>query len=125
MRIANRDSHRIRRMTTADRLALRRLSRTVFGQDHRLELMLAIRDAEDQIVTLSELASTLGLPASSLQRPFHALISSGLLTLLPAEPSRFRYYQANRSAAWDWATELEGLATTELSASANPTRRPT
>lgn len=124
MRIANRDSRIIGTMTTADRLALRGLSRTVFGQDHRLELMLAIRDAEDQIVTLSELASTLGLPTSSLQRPFHALVSAGLLAMLPAEPSRFRYYQANRSAAWDWATELERLALTELSASATPTRRP-
>lgn len=104
-------------MDFKEREALRRLSRTVFGQEHRLELMLAIREAEDQIVTLTELASSLGLSASSLQRPFHALVAGGLLTLLPAEPSRYRYYQANKSAAWDWAVELASIASNATSVS--------
>jgi len=93
-----------------ERKTLRELSRVVFGQDYRLELMLAISSREDQIVTLGDLAKQLGLPPSSIQVPFRALIAANLLSPLPSDDSRRKFYQANRSAAWEWARELERQA---------------
>lgn len=93
-------------MADIDHEALRRLSRVAFGQDYRLELMLAIRAADGQVVTLGELAAQLSLPISSIQKPFHALVGSGLLTYLESGESRRKFYQANKSAAWEWAAEL-------------------
>lgn len=93
-------------MAELDRGALRKLSRIAFGQDYRLELMLAIREADGQVVTLGELASQLAIPVSSIQKPFHALVDAGLLTFLDTGESRRKFYQANKSAAWDWAAEL-------------------
>lgn len=68
--------------------------------------MLAIRDAREEIVTLGELATGLGVPVSSLQKPFHALVRAGLLTPLPSDDSRRKFYGVAKSAAWAWAEEL-------------------
>jgi hypothetical protein len=96
-----------------ERKSLREMSRIVFGQDYRLELMLEICSGDDQIVTLGDLAKQLSLPPSSIQVPFRALIASGLLSPLPSDDSRRKFYQANKSAAWDWAWELAQQVTTK------------
>lgn len=93
--------------------ALRALSKVVFGQEYRLELMLAIigdGDQDDRIVSLGELAAHLGLSPSSIQTSFHNLVDAHLLTPLPAVESKRKYYQANKSAAWEWAIELRARA---------------
>lgn len=95
----------------ADRRAeLRRVSRSAFGQDHRLELMLAIARSEDGIFTLSELVTALEVGASSLQRPLGSLIETALVSPLPSSESRFRHYTRNQSPAWQWAEQLASLA---------------
>ncbi|WP_347346216.1 hypothetical protein [Microbacterium sp.] len=86
--------------------AIRELSRIVFGQDYRLELMLAIRTLQEEVVTLGELAIALRVPVSSLQKPFHSLVRAGLLTPLPSDDSRRKFYGVAKSSAWDWAEEL-------------------
>lgn len=68
--------------------------------------MLAIMEAEDGIFTLTALARLLDIPMSSLQRPVQSLIDTGLVTVLPAIDSKFRYFTRNTSAAWAWAEEL-------------------
>lgn len=88
----------------ADRL--RAVSRSAFGQSHRLELMLAVMESEDGLCTLTELSQCLNVAISSLQRPFQALIDLGLLTALPGAGTRYRYFARNPSSAWQWAAEL-------------------
>ncbi len=97
-------------VTDDRRKAIRALSKTVFGQGYRLELMLAILGDDDQdgrIVSLGELAQQLGLSPSSIQTPFHNLVDAYLLSPLPSGESKRKFYQANKSAAWVWAKELE------------------
>lgn len=95
-------------LTSTDRETLRKLSRIVFGQTHRLELMLAVARSPDGIVSLTELAKALDVSASSLQTPLQSLVQSQLLSPLPAVDSRYRFYSRNPSAAWQWAEELAG-----------------
>jgi DNA-binding IclR family transcriptional regulator len=83
------------------------MSRVIFGQTHRLELMLAVAASPDGIVCLTELAKELEVSVSSLQRPFESLVQSRLLSPLPDADSRFRYYARNPSSAWSWARELK------------------
>lgn len=90
----------------ADRETLRETSRVVFGQTHRLEVMLAVARSDDGIVCLTEVAKVLSVSVSSLQKPFQALIHARLLSPLPDVDSRYRFYARNPSAAWAWAEEL-------------------
>lgn len=85
---------------------IREISKVVFNQTLRLELMLAIASSEDGVVCLTELARQMGVSVSSLQRPFDAIVTAQLLTPLPDSDSRYRYYIRNPSAAWEWASEL-------------------
>lgn len=92
---------------------LRTLSQVAFGQRYRLELMLAVADAKDGIVCLTDLAHTLNVTTSNLQQPLKALVTTGLLSPLPVGDSRRKFYLRNPSAAWAWAHEL-ALASGEL-----------
>jgi hypothetical protein len=98
----------------------RRLSQAAFGQQHRLELMLAIVDSEDGIVTLTELSRKLDVTMSSLQRPMESLIETGLLTALPMSEFRYKHFMRNPSAAWQWAQELAVAAGVDLTDSVIP-----
>jgi DNA-binding IclR family transcriptional regulator len=89
---------------------LREISKSVFGQALRLELMLLVAHSDDGVVCLTELAKSLEVSVSSLQRPFESLIAAKLLSPLPDSDSRFRYYLRNPSAAWEWADELADQA---------------
>lgn len=86
--------------------ALRLVSKVAFGQSHRLELMLAIAQIEDGVCTLSELASVLQVPVSSLQRPFDSLIDLSLVSVVPSGDTKYRHYLRNDGPAWRWADEL-------------------
>lgn len=82
------------------------MSQAAFGQQHRLELMLCIANAEDGIFSLTELAKALDVTMSSLQRPMDSLLATQLISALPDADSKYRYYTRNPSAAWSWAQEL-------------------
>lgn len=101
---------------TDQRDQLRRLSRALFGQKLKLELMLAIANAEDGIVCQTDLAKTLDVTISSLQRPFESLVISQLISPLPDADSKFRYFVRNPSALWAAAIEL-GIQQRQLSSS--------
>jgi DNA-binding transcriptional ArsR family regulator len=85
---------------------LRDVSRAMFGQLYKLELLLAIADAEDGIVCLTELSRSTGVTISSLQRPFESLVDAKLISPLPDADSKFRYYSRNPSALWGFARAL-------------------
>ncbi|WP_308465316.1 hypothetical protein [Rathayibacter soli] len=94
-------------MNEEERLeALRRMSKSAFGQSYRLELMLSIADSEDGFCTLTNLSKTLDVTMSSLQRPFQALVELQLLSPMPDADSKYHHFVRNPSAAWDWAQEL-------------------
>lgn len=97
-------------MATPEMEALRNLSRAAFQQRYRLEVMLAIADSEDGLVSLTDLAATLGLPASNVQGALRSLLDTGLLTELPQGDSRRKFLLRNDSTAWDWARELRVYA---------------
>ena len=93
-------------MLPNNREKLRAVSQAAFGQRYRLELMLAVAEAEDGIVCLTDLARALDVTISNLQHPLRAMVGVGLLSPLPAGDSRRKFYIRNPSAAWDWALEL-------------------
>lgn len=109
-------------MASLDRVVLRDKSQAAFGQRYRLEVMLAVAEAKDGFVSLSELAKQLDIAISNLQGPLKALVSLGLLTPVPHGDSRQRFYLRNPSSAWTWAEELRTHAT--LDEISSPTRAP-
>lgn len=86
--------------------AIRARSRAAFGQQYRLEVMIAIAADADGLVCLTDLGRSLGLSLSNIQGALRSLVEVGLLTELPAGDSRRKFYLRNPSAAWTWATEL-------------------
>lgn len=85
---------------------LRALSRAAFGQTYRLEVMLAVADSEDGLVTLTDLAKALDISTSNVQVALRSLIATGLLSELPRDDNRRKYLIRNPSSAWDWAREM-------------------
>lgn len=91
---------------TIDRKALRRVSKTAFGQSHRLELMLEIDSLEDGIFTMTQVTKSLGVSMSSLQGARDALVELRLISPLPMTDSKFHYYVRNDSRVWAWVREI-------------------
>jgi DNA-binding IclR family transcriptional regulator len=89
---------------------VRAVSEVLFGQRYRLEAMVAIASAEDGLVCLTDLAQQLGIPPSNLQNPLRDLVRCGLLSRLPPDGSKRRYYQRNESLAWAFADEMASHA---------------
>nr|WP_230589291.1 MarR family transcriptional regulator [Mycobacterium kansasii] len=82
------------------------LSEIMFGQRHRLALMVAIAQSDDGIVNPTELAEALGMRAqSSLQAPLKRLVDAGLITRISGIEGRV-YYRREESQAWGFALEL-------------------
>jgi len=99
---------------TAGIEGLRALSRAAFGQTYRLEIMLAITEVEDGLVTLTDLARTLGLSTSNVQAALRSLVATGLLTELPKGDNRRKYLSRNPSPAWDWARQMSGQVSVSI-----------
>jgi predicted transcriptional regulator len=84
---------------------MQRLSKTLFGQRHRLEVMIAIAES-DGLVNPGDLAEQLGFRAqSAVQAPLRDLTDAGLLMRLPTQGGRV-YLQRVESTAWQWSLEL-------------------
>lgn len=84
---------------------MERLSKTVFGQIHRLAVMSWIAQSED-VINPSDLAADLGLPSlSAIQNPLRDLVEAGLILRLPTTAGR-TYYEKVDSSAWSFAEEL-------------------
>ncbi len=86
------------------------MSEVLFGQRYRLEAMVAIASAPDGLVCMIDLAQQLELTPSNLQRPMRDLARCGLLTRLPPDDSKRRYYQRTDSLAWAFAVEIASQA---------------
>ncbi|MFS0701278.1 hypothetical protein AB6N24_15015 [Cellulomonas sp. 179-A 4D5 NHS] len=97
-------------MTEAYEAELRAMSRAAFGQNYRLEVMLAVADAADGLVNLTELARTLDLPTSNVQVPLKSLLTLALISEAPSGDSKRKYYLRNPSHAWAWAREMRAAA---------------
>jgi DNA-binding transcriptional ArsR family regulator len=80
-------------------------SRLLFGQAHRLALMVAIAHAPDGRVNPTDLAIDLGLAQSAFQKPLRDLLEAGLVT----HELEFRrnVYIRQPSKVWNWILELE------------------
>ncbi|WP_165546425.1 MarR family transcriptional regulator [Kribbella soli] len=92
-------------MTFADDDRLQSLSKTLFGQRHRLAVMLAVARG-DGVINPSDLTEQLGFRAqSSVQAPLRDLASAGLITRVPTSSGK-TYYRRNSSLAWAWAEEI-------------------
>jgi hypothetical protein len=89
----------------AESTELRTLSRVLFGQAHRLSVMVGIARSGKEFV-LSDLASSLGFEnLSSIQDPIRDLEASELITRMPKVANKVRF-RRNKSLAWKWAEEL-------------------
>ncbi|EWT03869.1 hypothetical protein N864_17545, partial [Intrasporangium chromatireducens Q5-1] len=94
-------------------------SKMVFGQTHRLAVMLGV-GRSDGIVSAGELAEALGFKAqSSIQDPLRDLERSGLISRLPKVGPKV-FYRRNESLAWEWAEELLRRATSGASTAVAP-----
>lgn len=97
---------------TEDDLRLRRMSKTAFGQELRLAVMLAIKDWNGEPFCLTDVAKSVGVRSpSSIQDPLQALLSMGVIKATSGPlADRRKWYVSNRSAAWQLAEELEARA---------------
>lgn len=77
-----------------------------FGQTYRLEIMLAIADSDDGLVTLTDLAKALDISTSNVQVALRSLVGTGLLSEVPKDDNRRKYLIRNPSAAWEWVREM-------------------
>ena len=86
---------------------LQKLSRTLFGQAHRLAVMTAIARSDGD-VNPGDLAEQLGFRAqSSIQGPMRDLVEAGLISELPEVPGmRRKYYRREESKVWAWIEEV-------------------
>ena len=111
-------------MSLAHQDRLRSLSRHLFGQHLRLEVMIAIAKG-DGLVCLTDLAATLGIAnVSRLQRPLDDLKAAGLLQ--PAELGSMqgrRWFRRVPSKAWEWVIELDHVAPDDAGGPAIPSAR--
>ncbi|SMD27626.1 hypothetical protein [Kibdelosporangium aridum] len=69
-------------MANNERDRSRHVSGVVFGNRHRLELLVALAKAGDDGVCLSQLSDARGVPASVYYAPIRGLISVGLVDKL-------------------------------------------
>lgn len=84
---------------------LRRFSRSLFGQDNRLAVMLIIARTKDPF-TLTDLADGIGAKhTSSVQGPVKVLHGAGLIYDITS-PAKERLYSRSDSTAWAFAEEL-------------------
>lgn len=84
---------------------MRDLSRVLFGQAHRLAVMVGIARGGGEFA-LSDLAVNLGFEnLSSIQDPIRDLEISELITRVPKVANKVRF-RRNKSLAWTWAEEL-------------------
>jgi hypothetical protein len=92
-------------VSEADSEDLRRLSRVLFGQSHRLAVMVGIARGSREFF-LADLADDLGFEnLSSIQDPIRDLETSELITRIPKAAQKVRF-RRNKSLAWKWAEEL-------------------
>lgn len=92
-------------MSLAESNELRELSRVLFGQAHRLSVMVGIARGGREFV-LSKLADELGFEnLSSIQDPIRDLEAAELISRMPKVANKVRF-RRNKSYAWTWAKEL-------------------
>jgi DNA-binding MarR family transcriptional regulator len=89
---------------TDERSAMQELSKSLFGQVHRLAIMLAIAES-DGLVNPTDLSFQLRLSQSALQGPIRDLVDGGLLTR-EARGGRRTIYRRVDSKGWDFVREL-------------------
>lgn len=91
-------------MSYAQSESVQKLSKTVFGQKHRLAVMAAIAQS-DGLINPTELQMELGFSAQSfLQSTVADLVSIGLLSRQHGDGRV--YYRRNPHALWDAALDL-------------------
>lgn len=88
------------------------LSKTLFGQVHRLDVMLAIIDSNG-LVNPTDLSVRLGLAQSALQAPLRDLLKAGLLEYVDVQRRRNIYRRVDESLGWAWAEQLRAQADSE------------
>jgi DNA-binding transcriptional ArsR family regulator len=95
----------------ADRPLIELRSKQLFGQQHRLSLMIAIARSPDGRVNPSQLAVELGMAQSAFQVPLRNLLDAGLLSHERREGRN--YYTRAPSKVWDWVLEVSDQVTAE------------
>lgn len=84
---------------------LQSLSKVLFGQTHRLAVMVGIARS-DGLFSPGDLAAELGYRAqSSIQDPLRDLETAGLIARLPKVGNKV-FFRRLDSRAWLWAEEL-------------------
>lgn len=85
----------------------RRISAAVFGNRHRLELLVALADAGDEGVNLSQLALAQGVSTSVYYGPIRGLISAGLVDRLGrVSGDRRCWYRRRGGRFWECMPSL-------------------
>lgn len=96
---------------TQDRPLIEERSKALFGQVHRLALMVAIAQSPDGRVNPTELAVQLRLSQSAFQAPLRDLVTAGLLTR--EVDGRRNVYIRRESKLWDAVLEFNDAIVTE------------
>ncbi|HJQ03222.1 MAG TPA: hypothetical protein VJ851_16620 [Jatrophihabitans sp.] len=80
-------------------------SKQLFGQAHRLAVMIAIAHSVDGRVNPTDLTFQLEIAQSAFQAPLRDLVAAGLVTRVFERGRNF--YVREKSKVWDWILELE------------------
>lgn len=85
----------------------RRVSSVVFGNSHRLELLLALAAAGEEGICVKDLADQCGVATSVFHAPLQALIAAGLVARRSTRGHNRRvFYAFTDVGAWTRLPEL-------------------
>jgi DNA-binding IclR family transcriptional regulator len=85
----------------------RRVSSVVFGNSHRLELLLALTAAGEEGICVKDLADSCAVATSVFHAPLQALIAAGLVARRSARGHNRRvFYAFTDVGAWTRLPEL-------------------
>lgn len=87
------------------------LSKTLFGQVHRLDVLIAAHELRRFSPT--DLSERLGLAQSAIQAPLRDLLAAKVIEYVDVERRRNMYRCNEESLAWPWVDQLKEQAERE------------
>lgn len=96
----------LKSLPARERERLRERSKLVFGNKDRLEVIAAIAQNADDLISGTDLELEIGMSQSRVRKQLVALAEAGLLTAFPRSGDVRRWYRRNDSPLWEFGLSL-------------------
>jgi hypothetical protein len=94
-------------MSIVDPASMRRLSKGLFGNSHRLEIAATIAGAPTDLFHAKELSDVLRIPHNVVSKQLHAFVLADVLEDVEQLPGqRYRYFRRLPHPYWNVARDL-------------------